>query len=208
MPARGRHICALTSTFDEQCALAAPFLQTGLARGESVVYLVHDHDRRDVERALAERGIALRRPRRPGVELKSCDSAGLARLPFSAGRLVARWDGAVDKALAVGYAGLRVVAEMTWALYGGLERLGEFELSSARLFAGKPISALCLYNRLRFAETVLRDALFSSPAFAARRPDPRHPDRSPCEVFLARAAAPRLNAARPARNGRPSPLRG
>ena len=209
MPARGHHACAFGATLEEQFELAAPFLKAGLARGEKACYLAHETDLRMVEKQLNARGVPLLGPRRPGVELRTCEQTGLAKLPFSPKGLISRWEKAVDAALAEGHAGLRVVVEMTWAVDGGLERLAEYEARSAELFETRPISALCLYNRLRFSQTVLRDAVLTHPDLDVHGEIAGNPDYLPCDAFLARLGDKRLSASsKPARSGRPGPSKG
>lgn len=201
MPARGSHLCALSSTPSEQFDLAAAFLREGLARGERCVFLAHETDRRSVARALTARGVPLRPERRIGVELEDCEAAGFAKLPFSSSALIGRWAKAADAAVAEGHAGLRAVMEMTWALYGGLERLADYEAKSAALFFEKPLAALCHFNRVQFTEALRRDAacreLFREGAPAA----------PPCDALLALSRRAALSG-REARSGRPGPRTG
>lgn len=202
MPARGRHVCAFGSTLAEQFDLAAPFLRAGLARGEKSVFFCHETDARTVAKELTARGVALNSPRRLGVSISSCEAAGLAQLPFSPARTIGRWSKEADAALAEGFAGLRVVVEMTWALYGGLERLAEYEAKSAALFVEKPLSALCHYNRLRFSEAVLRDAILAHPDLGVDGEMAGNPDYLPCDAFLALTRASAIKDGRAARSAR------
>lgn len=209
MPARGHHACAFGATPDEQFGLAAPFLKAGLARGEKACYLAHETGAREVEKHLAKRGVPLRGPRRLGVEIATCEQAGLAKLPFSPAGTIARWRKAVDAALAEGHAGLRVVVEMSWAVDGGLDRLAEYEARSAALFETRPISALCLYNRLRFSQSVLRDAVLTHPDLDVHGEIAGNPDYLPCDAFLARLGDKAVSgASKRARSGRPGPSKG
>lgn len=209
MPARGYHACAFGATPDEQFGLAAPFLKAGLARGEKACYLAHESDPKEVAKQLSARGLPVRAARRAGVEIATCEQAGLAKLPFSPKGTIARWEKAVDAAIAEGHAGLRVVVEMTWAVDGGLDRLAEYEARSALLFDTRPISALCLYNRLRFSQTVLRDAVLTHPDLDVHGEIAGNPDYLPCDAFLARLGDKGVSASsKRARTGRPSPSKG
>lgn len=188
MPARGHHVCSL-GTADELFNLAAPFLRAGLARREKCLFLAHDHETRAVERALILRKVPLKSARKAGVEVATCEQAGLAALPFSPARTIARWEKGCETATAEGYAGLRVVVEMTWALYGGLDRLAEYEAKSAPLFQEWPLAAICHYDRLCFSEAVLRDAVLAHPDLGIAGEIAANPDYLPCDAMLARLRA-------------------
>jgi hypothetical protein len=59
---------------------------------------------------------------------------------------------ATEKAVSQGYAGLRILCDMTWALSSLLDsdRLIDFEVQLASLAAGGRCAALCQYNVYRF----------------------------------------------------------
>jgi hypothetical protein len=70
-----------------------------------------------------------------------------------------------DKALAEGYAALRVTGEMTWALAGepGSERLVEYESKLNHFFPDSKCYAICQYDRRRFDAEMLLDILHTHP---------------------------------------------
>jgi signal transduction histidine kinase len=70
-----------------------------------------------------------------------------------------------ERALAEGYAALRVAGEMTWVLRGlaGSAQLIEYEAKLSEFFPGSQCLALCLYDRQRFEPAVLLDVLRTHP---------------------------------------------
>jgi signal transduction histidine kinase len=64
-----------------------------------------------------------------------------------------------------GYAGCRVVGEMTWALDGGLKELAEFEarLSLERVYERHACIGLCQFDMRRFTPGMLREMIIVHP---------------------------------------------
>ena len=131
-----------------------PFLAQGLARGERCVYLTSLHTPRLVESLLAELGVDL-----PAVKarrqflLLDASRYYLERGWFDPDRVILKNQAAVRLALGEGFAGLRAVSEMAWAAYQprGWQDLREYERRlNQEVFAGMPMSAICLYDQLLF----------------------------------------------------------
>jgi len=162
----GDHLCCIYETDDEHRIIITSFLQAGLKRGEKVLYIA---DARTAETVL---GFL----RNDGVDVDhytaheqltilthndSCTRDGV----FDPDRMIATLQAETERALAAGYAALRVSGEMTWALRGlsGSERLIEYEAKLNRFCPGSQCLAICQYDRRRSEPAVLLDALCTHP---------------------------------------------
>jgi signal transduction histidine kinase len=77
---------------------------------------------------------------------------------------------AITRAVADGFKGLRVAAEMTWALQMGVgaNKLIHYEALGNHLYPGEPLVAVCMYDRSRFPAAVCHDAMRVHPWVAVR----------------------------------------
>src|SRR5438046_2905486 len=135
------------------------FVRLGLARGERVLVLPCpdvptekvwariDFPNRSTVRA-RERGqlvvSSMRELIRPDTE-------------FTAARQIGRLRAATDRATADGYTGLRAFVDMGWVAALGTEAAAvtRRETGARALFAGRPYTELCAYDRRQFAPAVL-----------------------------------------------------
>ena len=65
--------------------------------------------------------------------------------------------------MASDYAGLRVIADMSWALSVGCDQLITFEAMLNDYLPKWNVTCLCQYNRSRFASHILVDVLRTHP---------------------------------------------
>ncbi|HEV2123632.1 MAG TPA: MEDS domain-containing protein, partial [Chloroflexota bacterium] len=74
----------------------------------------------------------------------------------------------IGSTLASGFSGVRIVAEMTWALQLGVghDRLIHYEADGNHLYPHEPLVAVCMYDRTRFPAAVWQDALRDHPVVA------------------------------------------
>jgi anti-anti-sigma regulatory factor len=155
----GEHACSRLAHLDDQERLAAAFVRDGLSRSQKVVY-VHD-------RAAAEGVLRLLRAHHAGVdaamangqlELRRAQDVYLVDGTFEEERTLATMLAEHAQALADGFAGLSVVADMAWALGrapGG--PLAEYEHQVGDLLDGPSLTILCQYDHARFAVALLGD---------------------------------------------------
>ncbi|WP_066930528.1 MEDS domain-containing protein [Streptomyces sp. NBRC 110611] len=138
---------------------ATAFVRLGLARGEKVLVLPCPEVPADEVLAridfpshstvsARERGqlvvSSMREVVRPDAE-------------FTAARQLARLSQETDRAVAEGYAGLRAFIDMGWvaALGTAVEAMMARETSAHALFAGRPYTEICAYDRRRFDRAVV-----------------------------------------------------
>ncbi|MFI5956358.1 MEDS domain-containing protein [Cryptosporangium sp. NPDC051539] len=171
----GDHICVLTSTAEQRLATMLAVAADGLAGGQMVMVLSVSPPPAAVEEVLTERidGAAA-----------GLDSGQLQVLParelyladhrFNP-RVFEAMAGAIDGALAAGYSGLRVAADMTWAVSPSVDTAGlaDYEAAvNALALDGRAFGA-CLYERRGMDPGLMRSIIQSHPATT------RHPPVAP-----------------------------
>ncbi|MEY2494143.1 MAG: hypothetical protein QOJ45_635 [Verrucomicrobiota bacterium] len=159
------HLALIYQSKEEQFAAAVPAIRIGLARGERCAYVADENSTRDVIDALRERGIDVDDSIESGSLVVATRQDTTLKEHFVPETLLRFWADAADAAIAAGFSGLRVVAEMTWALHGdpGAERLVEFEAKVNDLVRSHPIVGICQYNRARFTPEAMLNVIRVHP---------------------------------------------
>ncbi|GIG88380.1 MEDS domain-containing protein [Plantactinospora endophytica] len=151
------HVCW---SYDDPAAFdrrARQFLAEGLAAGERVRYVTAEQPERVTERlrGLAEFSDALRRG---AAQVVSLDSTypGDSVDPTAQ---VRRYAAATEEALADGYTGLRVVADVTSLVRtpDQLAAFARYEHSIDRYMRVRPLSAMCGYQRTALGERTVAE---------------------------------------------------
>ena len=158
----GGHILFVYEDAVDLTAFMVPFVQQGLARNERVLYVVDDLLRSQVAEALTAGGVNVNQEIQRGalIFLNAQEYYGLPR--FDAAHVVDLTRTRVGEASARHFAGLRVAAEMTWALKTGIpdDVLVEYEGLLDDGFRGLgPLTVACMYRRGRFPSCVLQRLL-------------------------------------------------
>jgi signal transduction histidine kinase len=163
---RGQHACLLYDGKEDPLATVGPFVAAGLREGERCLYVVGEHDPVRIQRNLEAAGIDVARE----VERGALVLVGRWEVAFPDGEfdpaaMIGFVRQAIAQSLAVGFTGLRVVAEMTWSLQMGVgsNRLIHYEALGNHLYPDEPLVAVCLYDRSRFPAAVCRDAIRAHP---------------------------------------------
>ncbi len=149
----GEHGCGLYASEDERRAQMTPFVKEGLLNGQRILYFL---DKPTPERILGDfnaAGFSAQMLLQKGqLQILSALKLREARGGLDPQDVIARMTQATGKAVAQGYAGLRILCDMTWALSSLLDsdRLIDFEIQLASLAAGGRCAALCQYNVYRF----------------------------------------------------------
>src|SRR5258708_7261993 len=137
---------------EDRFAVAVPFIQIGLNRGEKCIWIaddgmevvvrdaMHAHGI-DVERAVATNSLVLARK----------EDAFLKHGAFDSDRMPRFWADATAEAARQGFSALRATGETEWLLSGppGHERWHEYESQLTHVLAGLNSFAFCQYNRQR-----------------------------------------------------------
>ncbi|MEI6387275.1 MAG: MEDS domain-containing protein [Spirochaetota bacterium] len=184
-----RHVSLIYRDEDEKRYFIARFLAEGLDRGERIVYLADDGDAESLRSWLAEelqeRGSEVDLG---DIEVFDALSSYCPEGHFSIEAMLTKLGDMLDGIEAAGGPGLRVTAEMTWALRGipGSERLMEYEARVGELMASRPFSAVCQYSARRFDGRTLYHVLQTHPFVATRTGCMANPASIPTGEFLRR----------------------
>ncbi len=170
----GDHACWIFDDDDRCLREMARFVQAGLARRQRVIYLTETLAPSALLVALQARGV------------HAAEAASAGRLVIVPAREVYLTGGAFDPggvlrltrdlvaaAVRDGYAGLRAVGDMSWALARppGIERLVRYEIDINQLFLDGLAVGVCLYDRRRFDPHLLRALAAAHPCTNPARVD-------------------------------------
>ena len=151
---------------DEQLAVAVSFFKASLDERLRCVYI---HDEPDDTRALqglARAGLDVNQALQSAA-LELADPRFLPALPgtFDIEGLFDFARGQIARAQEAGYAGVRGVGDMGWALAPdpGLNRLSQYESRCTAFFKANPASAICQYDRRRFDPGALLNVVSEHP---------------------------------------------
>jgi len=192
--ATGDHLCCICESTEAALALATPYIKAGLRRNERCIYIVDETPPAAVLHALADDGVAAQSLTDAGqLSILTRDEFYLDDDQFDPQRVLDRITAAADEAHEQGYAGLRAVGEMTWALRDvvGSERLAEYEAKLNRLPLRVPFTALCVYARNRFPEEALIEAINTHPLVMLQEEPLRNVEYVPPDEYLAEAGPAR-----------------
>jgi signal transduction histidine kinase len=155
------HVCTLYDERDEELAIAVSYVRAGLDRGEFCVCVVDDGGD-SILAALESAGIDTDAEMRTG-------RLSIFEKPLAQGLKTTDMVGKIEQ-LAIesrkaGYAGFRIVGEMSWALGGDLKALAEFEarLNLNRVWERHSCVGLCQFDVRRFTPETLREMIIVHP---------------------------------------------
>lgn len=149
----GDHLCLAFDTDDEQREVLTAFLVAGLARGEKVVYFTDTTAPEMVLGWLLARNIDGDLARARGqLEIRAAQDVYVTVGRFDPATTVGALDHLVAQAQSAGFTGLRISAEMSWALrgHGGANELARFEQQIQQVHDIRGLVALCQYDRRVF----------------------------------------------------------
>jgi hypothetical protein len=144
----------------EQAKVVARFLQEGLTRREKILYIIDPwgngsflnglpHD--DTDTAIAQGQL---------VFFTTLESY-LQTSPFDPAHMIRLLHQETDRAIDEGYTGLRVTADMTWALHHAVppQTLIAYETQVDAFLNHSTCTGLCRYNRWCFPSTLLEEVI-------------------------------------------------
>jgi ABC-type transporter Mla MlaB component len=161
----GEHACCRSAHADDRHRLALAFVRAGLDRGHKVGYLSGEDDAiRFVADLTATDDRIDEALERGQLEVSPAPGEYIPDGTFDLARMR---DGLRDKqarALADGYSGLSMAADMSWALQLAprLDQLVGYEREVTRMMeSGASISFLCIYDHARFGAATLAELVES-----------------------------------------------
>lgn len=168
---QGDHVCSIYESTDDLLEVATPCIQIGLERGERCLVIVDPRTAVDLVGRLTARGVDVEDEfNRKALLLLSEREAYFHNDEFEPEAMVALWQQNESRALADGFSGLRVLADMarvvvpeSLAEQTGDNRLVVLEAMLNSFFTGRRILAICMYNRAQFNPTVVKDVLRTHP---------------------------------------------
>jgi hypothetical protein len=154
----GDHACLTFSDPEERLDIVAAFVRLGLEQGQRVLCLTEALPPARMAAEFRDRGITSAGSLRRGqLVLLTSDESWLATGGFAADRTIDEVAQEVERARQDGYTGLRLAADMGWAIrpVAGVEQLVVFESSVRELFETDLLTAICQYDRERFDPVTL-----------------------------------------------------
>ncbi len=176
--ALGDHVCWTVDDDATRLEAIAGFVRAGLEARHRVVYCGDDPG--DVLAGLERHGVGTRAALDDGqLRVITPESSYLAGGVFDPEATMKLWRAAIDEARGVGYAGIRVIGDMTWASrkVPGVERLPWYEAHANAIFMEGYVAGVCAYDRRRFDPLHLRRLGWAHPGAAAFR-SPFEPESS------------------------------
>lgn len=179
-PRIGDHACSFHQDARQQWSLALPWLRAGLDRGARCLVITEAAHVPRVEKLAADYGI------HPELLTITTPEETLYRGSFSLEQALGAWERLVREAVAEGHTGLCAVMEMAWVLRdpAALAGLAEYEARLNEHFTRLALCTLCQYDRRRFSEDRLLDALRTHPIVFVGGEPHENPYYLPHEVFL------------------------
>jgi signal transduction histidine kinase len=179
---------------EDRFAVAVPFIQIGLNRGEKCIWIaddgmevvvrdaMHAHGI-DVERAVATNSLVLARK----------EDAFLKHGAFDPDRMPRFWADATAEAARQGFSALRATGETEWLLSGppGHERWHEYESQLTHVLASLNSFALCQYNRQQLPPEFILNVIRTHPTVIYRGVVCRNMYHVPPDEYLATNQAAR-----------------
>jgi signal transduction histidine kinase len=165
------HLSLIYESPEDHFAVAIPFVQIGLERGEKCIYIADDGTEAVVRDAMRAGNIDVDRAIGTGsLVLGTKERAYLKRGSFDPEWMPAFWKNTAAEAMQQGFPALRMAAETEWVLSGapGLDRWVEYEARLTHVLAGLNCFALCQYNRAVLPPEILLDVIRTHPTVIYR----------------------------------------
>lgn len=164
-----RHICAFFNSAEEEYRVLMPFIREGIELGEKAFHVVSPGGRaRHLQRMVAGGVDVVGAQYRGQFELYDWEEMYLPDGRFDQYRMLAAWDGVIDRAVSEGFERTRVVAHMEWGLdkSDGAEDLLEYEARfNLRTRDRDPV--ICTYDLNLYGAAFIVDVMRTHPVMLA-----------------------------------------
>jgi hypothetical protein len=164
--AQHRHICAFFNGIDEHHRVLGSFIKDGFERGDKAFHLVDPEGRQDHLMRLTDAGIDVEEAMGTGqLEVRPWQDGPLRGDRFDQGTWLTSFEEVLQSGSAAGYAQIRFVAQMEWALVDlpGVDDLIEFETQVNYVVPKYEHTVICAYDLSKFGANVVIDALRTHP---------------------------------------------
>lgn len=166
----GDHACLTFSDAEERLDIVAAFVGDGLARRHRVMCFTDALPPDGLRTELSARGVFEDVDQRDGqLTVHGIEETWLTGDALVAGRMIDMLAGQLDEASREGYSGLRLTADMCWAVrpVAPVDQLTVFESEVGRLFEDGRLTAICQYDRQSFDAVTLAFAAGAHPRAVA-----------------------------------------
>ena len=163
----GDHVCAFVDGADDCLDLMAQTVSAGLDAGDKVMVFTASLLPVAVLAGLEARGVAVPPAERGGqVQVLPAREAYLPTGRFEPLRMLDFLAGHIEQATTDGFAGLRLVGDMTWVLDepAGVEQLAGYEAQVNHLYMDGRALGICLYDRRALGSDLLQQVACAHPA--------------------------------------------
>ncbi|MES4786655.1 MAG: hypothetical protein C4294_13460, partial [Nitrospiraceae bacterium] len=160
----GNHVCLLYRSLTEQKNVLVSLLKEGIDRSELCLYIVDEQLEPELAKRLAADGIDLVRLQQEGtLQILNRYQTFLRYARFDPVLMRELFERLLEQTLAKKFTGLRVIADMTWALVTGCDQLIAFEAMLNNHIPRWKMTQVCQYNLERFAPPIILDVLRTHP---------------------------------------------
>jgi anti-anti-sigma factor len=159
----GDHACLTFTDPEERLDIVAAFVAGGIDQGDKIICYTDSIEVDELSRQLLDREVPVAGPLEQGrLTVVRSERAWSASGRPDATEMIDHLADELARAGREGYPGLRITADMCWAIrpQAGAEQLLSFESEVGKLFAEGRLTAICQYDRQNFDPVTL--------AFAAR----------------------------------------
>lgn len=153
----GDHVAYFFKSNAERLGFVIPYMVRGLKNRERCVYIAHENTLTDILTEFMGAGIDIDAASASGaLSIVTTHDTYLRHGIFEPEKMIADLDRDVRFALHLGFSGLRVTGEMSWALDlpFALSRVCEYEQELCRRWPAQ-LGGLCQYNESLFAAEVV-----------------------------------------------------
>lgn len=160
-PARSRdHVCVPSGAWEDQLAAIGGFVRGGVERGEQCIVVAEDARAAAIGEALGRTSLPADRVAIVGAERSYLHAGAL-----DPDRVIAWIGERTDEALGAGLPGMRLVADLPciWDPAAEPARLIEYEAKLDAWMVDRPVSAMCVYDRMSMPASVVRDMFATHP---------------------------------------------
>jgi signal transduction histidine kinase/PAS domain-containing protein len=158
----GDHLCGIYESADERLAVVGPFITEALGRGDRCLCIADAFVSDEIAKSLAATNVDVTSARANDALRFPAERETFLRLSHFDPRAMIEYLGQEEaRALADGFSGLWLAAEMSWALAANVngERLFEYETLLNQFLVNRRSVALDLYDRTRFDPVITHDIL-------------------------------------------------
>ena len=160
------HVCALFSSPEEEYRSLLPFVREGLENREKALHIWDPRLREEHVQQLSSAGIGVESYERDGqLAILSTLDVYLQGGRFETGRMLETFESAIAEGKEHGYARMRTIGHMDWALEGhpGCSELLEFEIKVNAVLARSGQPAVCVYDVNKLSAKLMLDILRAHP---------------------------------------------